>query len=196
MTYSDEEILRRLRLGEDSAWAFKQVEFSGDQPTSPRSDDWANERRRLRQRRRRRAAIVKRLCSSDHQRVVHRDRSMGRGSGCQITNLEDRVEILVSRRFRAWRYRQSTRNDHSGTALGRHGPPEIVRGAGRTPVRRGRHTHPLASFGTASSCRPRHRNCASYYRPMPASRYVDADLNKTNRRVRMRQGPNEEESGV
>lgn len=33
MTYSDEEILRRLSLGEDSAWAFKQVEFSGDRPT-------------------------------------------------------------------------------------------------------------------------------------------------------------------
>ena len=43
MTYNDEEILRRLRLGEDSAWAFKQVEFSGDRPVSPRRDDWANE---------------------------------------------------------------------------------------------------------------------------------------------------------
>ncbi|MDE0463428.1 MAG: ATP-binding protein [Caldilineaceae bacterium] len=43
MTYSDEEIRRRLRLGEDSAWAFKRVEFSGDRPTSPRRDDWANE---------------------------------------------------------------------------------------------------------------------------------------------------------
>ncbi len=43
MTYSDEEILRRLRLGEDSAWEFKQVEFSSDRPTSPRRDDWANE---------------------------------------------------------------------------------------------------------------------------------------------------------
>ena len=43
MTYSDEEILRRLRLGEDSAWEFKQVDFNGDRPTSPRRDDWANE---------------------------------------------------------------------------------------------------------------------------------------------------------
>ncbi len=43
MTYNNEEILRRLRLGEDSAWEFKQVEFSGDKPTSPRRDDWANE---------------------------------------------------------------------------------------------------------------------------------------------------------
>ena len=43
MTYTDEEILRRLRLGEDSGWAFKQVEFSGDRPASPRRDDWANE---------------------------------------------------------------------------------------------------------------------------------------------------------
>ena len=40
---SGAEILRRLRLGEDSAWEFKQVEFSGDRPTSPRRDDWANE---------------------------------------------------------------------------------------------------------------------------------------------------------
>ncbi len=43
MSYNDEEILRRLRLGEDSAWEFKQVEFSGDQPVSPRRDDWADE---------------------------------------------------------------------------------------------------------------------------------------------------------
>ena len=43
MSYSDEEIMRRLRLGEDSAWEFKQVEFSGDRPTSPRREDWANE---------------------------------------------------------------------------------------------------------------------------------------------------------
>ena len=43
MTHSDEEIQRRLRLGEDSAWEFKQVEFSGERPTSPRRDDWADE---------------------------------------------------------------------------------------------------------------------------------------------------------
>ena len=43
MTYSDEEIMRRLHLGEDSGWEFKQVEFSGDRPTSPRREDWANE---------------------------------------------------------------------------------------------------------------------------------------------------------
>ncbi len=43
MTYNDEEILRRLRIGEDSAWEFKQLEFSGDRPISPRRDDWANE---------------------------------------------------------------------------------------------------------------------------------------------------------
>ena len=43
MRYTDEEILRRLGLGEDSGWAFKQVEFSGDQSTSPRRDDWADE---------------------------------------------------------------------------------------------------------------------------------------------------------
>ena len=43
MTYRDEEIERQLRLGEDSAWEFKQVEFTEDQPKSPRRDDWANE---------------------------------------------------------------------------------------------------------------------------------------------------------
>ena len=43
MTHTDEEILRRLRLGEDSGWEFKQIEFSGDRPVSPRRDDWANE---------------------------------------------------------------------------------------------------------------------------------------------------------
>ena len=43
MTVSSEEIRRQLRLGEDSAWEFKQVAFRGDVPTSPSRDDWANE---------------------------------------------------------------------------------------------------------------------------------------------------------
>ncbi|MDE2867648.1 MAG: putative DNA binding domain-containing protein [Chloroflexota bacterium] len=43
MTYSNEEITRRLQLGEDSAWEFKQVEFAGDRPRSPRRDDLADE---------------------------------------------------------------------------------------------------------------------------------------------------------
>ena len=43
MTYTDSEILRRLHLGEDSGWEFKQVEFRGDRPSSPRRDDWADE---------------------------------------------------------------------------------------------------------------------------------------------------------
>ena len=43
MTYNNEEIMRRLRLGEDSTWEFKQVEFSGDRPAGPRREDWANE---------------------------------------------------------------------------------------------------------------------------------------------------------
>ena len=43
MTVSDSEIRQRLRLGEDSAWEFKQVEFKGDRPTSPRRDDLADE---------------------------------------------------------------------------------------------------------------------------------------------------------
>ena len=43
MKYSDEEIGRQLRLGEDSSWEFKAVEFAGSRPTSPRRDDWADE---------------------------------------------------------------------------------------------------------------------------------------------------------
>ena len=43
MMYSDEEIGRQLRLGEDSGWEFKAVEFAGDRPRSPRRDDWADE---------------------------------------------------------------------------------------------------------------------------------------------------------
>ena len=43
MTYSDEEIKRQLRLGEDSNWEFKAVEFAGNRPRSPRRDDWADE---------------------------------------------------------------------------------------------------------------------------------------------------------
>ncbi len=41
--YSDEEIRRQLRLGEDSKWEFKAVEFAGDRPRSPNRDDWADE---------------------------------------------------------------------------------------------------------------------------------------------------------
>lgn len=43
MTYTDSEILRRLRLGEDSGWEFKQVEFRGNRPTGPSPHDWADE---------------------------------------------------------------------------------------------------------------------------------------------------------
>ena len=43
MKYSDEEIRHQLRLGEDSSWEFKAVEFAGSRPTSPRRDDWADE---------------------------------------------------------------------------------------------------------------------------------------------------------
>ena len=39
----DEEIRRQLRLGEDSRWEFKRIEFSGNTPTSPRRDDLADE---------------------------------------------------------------------------------------------------------------------------------------------------------
>ena len=43
MNITDEDIRRRLQLGEDSKWEFKQIEFSGDHPKSPRRDDLADE---------------------------------------------------------------------------------------------------------------------------------------------------------
>ncbi len=41
--FSDEEIGRQLRLGEDSAWEFKQIEFAGLKLRGPRPDDLADE---------------------------------------------------------------------------------------------------------------------------------------------------------
>ena len=43
MTIQDEDIRRQLLLGEDSAWEFKEIEFHGETPTSPRRDDLADE---------------------------------------------------------------------------------------------------------------------------------------------------------
>lgn len=43
MAISDAEIRQQLRLGEDSAWEFKQMEFNGNRPTSPRRDELADE---------------------------------------------------------------------------------------------------------------------------------------------------------
>ena len=43
MVVSDTEIQQRLRLGEDSGWEFKQVEFKGNRPTSPRRNELADE---------------------------------------------------------------------------------------------------------------------------------------------------------
>jgi len=43
VTVSDDTIRRQLRLGEDSRWEFKQVEFSGNRPISPQRDDLADE---------------------------------------------------------------------------------------------------------------------------------------------------------
>ena len=43
MSYSVADIERRLRLGEDSHWEFKQIEFSGNRPSGPKRDDWADE---------------------------------------------------------------------------------------------------------------------------------------------------------
>ncbi len=43
MTIRDEDIRRQLRLGEDSRWEFKRIEFRGDKPISPHRDDLADE---------------------------------------------------------------------------------------------------------------------------------------------------------
>ena len=37
MNFSDEEIRRQMRLGEDSHWEFKEIEFAGNVPRSPSS---------------------------------------------------------------------------------------------------------------------------------------------------------------
>ncbi len=41
--FQDEEIRRQLRLGEDSRWEFKQIEFKGAKPKSPGREDLADE---------------------------------------------------------------------------------------------------------------------------------------------------------
>ncbi|MCY3805355.1 MAG: putative DNA binding domain-containing protein [bacterium] len=43
MSYTDDDIRSRLRLGEDSGWEFKQVEFRGSRPVRRQRDDWADE---------------------------------------------------------------------------------------------------------------------------------------------------------
>ena len=43
MGYSREEIERQLQAGEDSAWEFKEVRFSGAEPKSPKREDFAAE---------------------------------------------------------------------------------------------------------------------------------------------------------
>ena len=43
MNVTDEELRQRLRLGEDSNWEFTRIEFSGDNPKSPRHEDLADE---------------------------------------------------------------------------------------------------------------------------------------------------------
>ena len=43
MNFSDEEIKRHTRLGEDSLWEFKEIVFVGDDPKSPRRADLADE---------------------------------------------------------------------------------------------------------------------------------------------------------
>ena len=43
MNFSDEEIKRHIRLGEDSLWEFKEIVFAGDDPKGPRRADLADE---------------------------------------------------------------------------------------------------------------------------------------------------------
>ena len=43
MNFSDEDIRRQMRLGEDSHWEFKAIEFAGNVPKSPRPDNLADE---------------------------------------------------------------------------------------------------------------------------------------------------------
>ena len=43
MNFSDEDIRRQMRLGEDSHWEFKEIEFVGNVPRSPRRGDLADE---------------------------------------------------------------------------------------------------------------------------------------------------------
>ena len=43
MKYRIDDIENRLRLGEDSDWEFKRVEFLGDHPKRPTRSDWADE---------------------------------------------------------------------------------------------------------------------------------------------------------
>ena len=43
MIFSDEDIRRQMRLGEDSRWEFKEIEFAEDVPRSPRRTDLADE---------------------------------------------------------------------------------------------------------------------------------------------------------
>ena len=43
MRFSDEDIKKQIRLGEDSGWEFKGIEFAGNAPKSPRRDDLADE---------------------------------------------------------------------------------------------------------------------------------------------------------
>ena len=43
LPHSDESIRRRLRLGEDSYWEFKEVEFRGDRPAGRHRPAWADE---------------------------------------------------------------------------------------------------------------------------------------------------------
>ncbi len=43
MTYTDDEVRRQLRLGEDSAWEFKEVDFRNNEPAPHQRGSWADE---------------------------------------------------------------------------------------------------------------------------------------------------------
>ena len=43
MSFSDEELKRQMRLGEDSHWEFKEIAFAGNEPKGPRRAELADE---------------------------------------------------------------------------------------------------------------------------------------------------------
>lgn len=43
MNFSNEEIKRQMRLGEDSHWEFKELVFAGNVPKNPGRNDLADE---------------------------------------------------------------------------------------------------------------------------------------------------------
>ena len=77
MKYSDEEIRHQLRLGEDSSWEFKAVEFAGSRPTSPAPRRLGRRNRRVRQLERRSTALRRHRRRRGARHVASTDRRAG-----------------------------------------------------------------------------------------------------------------------